>query len=61
VKIYLIHGENDPHPITGNVYPFLQQNVDCETYILPKCGHSPFEEEHANERFFEIVKNIILG
>ena len=60
-KIYLIHGENDPHPITGIVYPLLHQNIDCETYILPKCGHSPFEEEYANERFFEIVKNIILG
>lgn len=60
-KIYLIHGENDPHPIIGIVYPLLQQNIDCKTYILPKCGHSPFEEEYANERFFEIVKNIILG
>jgi len=60
-KIYLIHGENDPHPITGIVYPLLQQNVDCETYILPKCGHSPFEEKHTNEIFFETVKSIILG
>lgn len=59
-KIYLIHGENDPHPITGIVYPLLHQNIDYETYILPKCGHSPFEEKYANENFFEIVKNIIL-
>lgn len=60
-RIYLIHGENDPHPIAGVVTPLLDLGIDFEAHILPGCGHSPFEEEQAGERFFGIAKDIILG
>ena len=43
-KLYLIQGETDPHPVKGVTLPLQDNNVPCETYVLEKCGHSPFME-----------------
>jgi len=51
----VIHGEYDPHPIEG-IRPFLEDCLkDIRFYILPKCGHYPWMERHARERFFGIL------
>ena len=47
-KIVLIQGETDPHPARGITIPLQENGVECETYILEKCGHSPFMEKYAN-------------
>jgi pimeloyl-ACP methyl ester carboxylesterase len=55
IPIIVIHGEYDPHPIEG-IRPLLEsclQNVRFE--LLPLCGHYPWIERHARERFFEIL------
>ena len=51
----VIHGEYDPHPIEG-IRPFLQSCLSrVRFYLLPKCGHYPWIERYARERFFEIL------
>lgn len=54
-KIVLIQGETDPHPARGIVIPLQENGVECETYILEKCGHSPFMEKYAKENFYKIL------
>lgn len=58
-KIVLIQGETDPHPARGIIIPLQENGVECETYILEKCGHSPFMEKYAKENFYKILLEII--
>lgn len=58
-KIVLIQGETDPHPARGITIPLQENGVECETYILEKCGHSPFMEKYAKENFYKILLEII--
>ena len=54
-KICLIQGEFDPHPVNGVAIPLQENGVPCETYILEKCGHSPFMEKYAKDEFYKIL------
>jgi len=55
LPVTIIHGEFDPHPIDG-IRPFLESCLtDTHFYILPKCGHYPWLERHAKERFYDIL------
>lgn len=58
-KIVLIQGEIDPHPARRITIPLQENGVECETYILEKCGHSPFMEKYAKENFYKILLEII--
>ena len=58
-EIVLIQGETDPHPARGIIIPLQENGVACETYILEKCGHSPFMEKYAKEEFYKILLGII--
>ena len=54
-KIYLIQGESDPHPVNGVTIPLQENGVQCETYVLEKCGHSPFMEKYVKDEFYKIL------
>jgi pimeloyl-ACP methyl ester carboxylesterase len=55
VHVIVIHGEYDPHPIEG-IRPFLESCLrDVRFEILPECGHYPWIERRARERFFDIL------
>ena len=54
-KLYLIQGELDPHPVQGITLPLQENDIPCETYILQRCGHSPFMEKYAKEEFYKIL------
>ena len=54
-KIVLIQGVKDPHPARGVIIPLQENGVACETYLLDKCGHSPFMEKYAKEEFYGIL------
>ena len=58
-KIYLIQGEYDPHPVKGVTIPLQENGVSCETYVLEKCGHSPFMEKYAKDEFYKILIQVI--
>lgn len=57
-KIYLIQGEDDPHPVKGVTIPLQENGVLCETYVLEKCGHNPFMEKYAKDEFYKILIQI---
>jgi hypothetical protein len=47
----MLHGAYDPHPgalIRDSLKPYLPQ---LEYRELQRCGHSPWVEQHARERF----------
>lgn len=54
-----IHGNYDSHPSAGVHEPLLK-NIDNFKFIeLEKCGHYPWKEKYAKDRFFTILKNEI--
>jgi pimeloyl-ACP methyl ester carboxylesterase len=55
VPTVVIHGDYDPHPIEG-IRPFLESCIeDIRFHILPRCGHYPWIERYAREKFFDIL------
>lgn len=60
-KIYLIQGAVDPHPVKGVTIPLQENNIECQTYVLEKCGHNPFMEKYAKEEFYEVLNRIIIS
>lgn len=57
-RLYLIQGAFDPHPAEGVIRPLKENEISCETYILEKCGHSPFQEKYAKEVFYRALIGI---
>lgn len=56
--VTLIQGEEDPHPgclIKKDLEPYIPH---LEFIELPKCGHQPWLERKARERFLELVAEI---
>jgi pimeloyl-ACP methyl ester carboxylesterase len=55
IPVIVIHGKHDPHPIEG-IRPLLESCLrDVRFEILPECGHYPWIERRARERFFDIL------
>lgn len=55
----VIHGDYDPHPIQG-IRPFLETCIsDIRFEILPRCGHYPWIERQAADRFFKLLREEI--
>ena len=59
-NLFIIQGSDDPHPDKGVIQPLEENGVEFETNILEKCGHSPFMEKYAKEKFYEILFRIIV-
>jgi len=53
--VVVIHGDYDPHPAEGVRLPLTERLTDFSFYLLEKCGHSPWKEKYAAERFYEIL------
>lgn len=54
--VLMLHGAYDPHPgamVRDSLRPFVPH---LEYHELEKCGHSPWVEEHARDRFFAIAR-----
>lgn len=54
--VTVIHGENDPHPPRGVLTPLGDAGVPVKAHILPRCGHTPWEERWARDEFFRILR-----
>lgn len=50
-----IHGDYDPHPADGVEEPLKEILPDFKFILLEKCGHTPWREKYAGEKFFEIL------
>ncbi len=55
--LVVIHGEYDPHPFAGIKEPLEKTLQKSGNFILlEKCGHTPWQEKFAKDRFYEILK-----
>lgn len=57
--IHIIHGDYDPHPLEGIINPLDSLCIPYRLQILQKCGHAPFDEIFAEERFYQILEQIL--
>jgi len=53
--IKVIHGGYDPHPYQGVIQPMEKLNKEYEAKILKKCGHTPWREKYAEEKFYSTL------
>lgn len=51
-----IHGDYDPHPYKGVSEPLSKVIKDFRLILLDDCGHYPWNEVNAKEKFYEILK-----
>ncbi len=57
--IHIIHGDYDPHPLEGIINPLDSLCIPYRLQILQKCGHVPFDEKFAEERFYQVLEQIL--
>lgn len=57
--VIAIHGDFDPHPADGVKKPLSERLADFRMILLEKCGHTPWKEKFAKERFFEVLRREI--
>jgi pimeloyl-ACP methyl ester carboxylesterase len=53
--VIAIHGDYDPHPAEGVEKPLHDAVADFRFILLEKCGHDPWKERAAKDRFYEIL------
>lgn len=56
-----IHGDYDPHPAAGIQKPLSVVVKAFHFILLKNCGHLPWIESEAKERFFEILREELGG
>jgi pimeloyl-ACP methyl ester carboxylesterase len=54
--VVALHGDCDPHPAEGIQKPLAATVQDFRMIILEQCGHTPWCERHARERFYQILE-----
>ena len=54
--VVAIHGEYDPHPADGVQKPLAAILLNFRFIILKNCGHKPWIERHAKEKFYSLLK-----
>jgi pimeloyl-ACP methyl ester carboxylesterase len=57
--VIAIHGNYDPHPIAGIREPLAPVLDDFQIEILERCGHYPWQERHARDAFFDLLRGEI--
>jgi pimeloyl-ACP methyl ester carboxylesterase len=58
--VVAIHGDCDPHPADGVRIPLSRYISDFRFVLLERCGHQPWMERQARDRFFDILKREIV-
>jgi pimeloyl-ACP methyl ester carboxylesterase len=51
-----IHGDFDTHPYKGVEEPLSKILNNFSFHLLEKCGHYPWNEKEAKDKFFELLK-----
>ena len=54
--VVAIHGDYDPHPADGVRIPLSRVLKNFRFELLTKCGHTPWLERHAIDRFYETLE-----
>jgi len=58
--VIAIHGDYDPHPPNGVKYPLSKMLNDFRFVLLKNCGHKPWIEKQAKDKFYKILKSEII-
>ncbi|MBN1979911.1 MAG: alpha/beta hydrolase [Chitinivibrionales bacterium] len=58
-EVVALHGDYDPHPIRGVVEPLSRMLPRFRCIEFSKCGHTPWLERFAYERFFTVLRREI--
>ncbi|MDO5541648.1 MAG: GNAT family N-acetyltransferase [Eubacteriales bacterium] len=59
--LVLIQGAVDPHLPEGVIWPLRDRNVEIKSYVLDKCGHTPWREKYAREEFARVLFSELEG
>jgi pimeloyl-ACP methyl ester carboxylesterase len=51
-----IHGDHDPHPAEGVRAPLAAHLAQFTFHLLERCGHTPWQERHAREAFYGVLR-----
>jgi pimeloyl-ACP methyl ester carboxylesterase len=57
--VLAIHGDYDSHPSEGVKIPLSRVLKDFRFILLEKCGHYPWLERFAGDKFYDILKSEI--
>lgn len=58
--VVAIHGDFDSHPAKGTQKPLSKILKDFRFILLKNCGHKPWIERQAKDRFYEILNEILI-
>ncbi len=58
-QVIAVHGDYDPHPFEGVKEPLSRILKDFRFILLEKCGHRPWIEREAKERFYSLLRSEI--
>ena len=59
IPTLMLHGDTDPHPGRETSHDLRAMIPHLEYVELPQCGHSPWLERHARDRFFAACESWI--
>jgi pimeloyl-ACP methyl ester carboxylesterase len=54
-----LHGDWDPHPAMGVCEPLQATIKSFEFILLKRCGHRPWTEKWAKDKFYTILRELI--
>jgi len=54
--VIAIHGDYDPHPADGVRVPLIRVIKNFRFYLLKHCGHKPWLERSARDKFYQILR-----
>jgi pimeloyl-ACP methyl ester carboxylesterase len=55
--VVAVHGDHDPHPAAGVREPLERDLKDFRFLLLERCGHEPWRERHARDRFYSLLED----
>ena len=58
--VIAIHGDYDPHPVKGVEEPLSRMLRDFRLIKLDKCGHCPWNERNAKDKFYSILEKELI-
>ena len=58
--VVAIHGDYDPHPVKGVEEPLSRMLRDFRLIKLDKCGHCPWNERNAKDKFYSILEKELI-
>jgi pimeloyl-ACP methyl ester carboxylesterase len=54
--VVALHGDYDPHPAPGVQEPLSRVLLDFRFILLEDCGHRPWRERRAKDRFYALLE-----